>query len=187
MFNALNIISEEYQMGKIAINPEEIVAIEGCTGLLLCLTLYIPFRYLSGLVSNNDSSILVPFDKIGHDFEITSLVVASIVVIGLLNYFLVKTLKVADSLALCTIDSGRVVLVWVLAIAFSFEDVLPVEIAGGISLIVGILIYNEVIIVPCCGLKKSAKESMKESEVYRELKIQDRSWQTKLDSMLSII
>ena len=184
IFNSLNIISEEYLMNKIPIKVEHVVTIEGVTGLFLCGILYLPFRYFVSITNGNAIELVEPFEKIYKDTDICILVIAMLGVIGMLNFFLVKTIKIADSLALCTIDSGRVILVWVLAIAFNFESVLPVEITGGFSLILGILIYNEVIILPCCGFKKSAKLSMKESEMYKELKIQDRSWQTKLDSIL---
>lgn len=185
IFNSLNIISEEFLMDKISINPLEVVSIEGFSGLFLCVLLFIPFRYASSFEPGSTVEILKPFELMQKDTEICILVVAMVLVIGMLNFFLVKTIKISDSLSLCTIDSGRVILVWILAIAFNFETILPVEITGGLSLILGILVYNEVLIIPCCGFKKSAKLSMKESQTYRELKIKDRDWQNKLDSILS--
>ena len=155
-FNALNFITEEYLMERI----------------------------ITSLQAGDSVEIVKPFEDIKNHFETCILVISMIIVIGALNYFLVKTIKIADSLALCTIDSGRVILVWILAIAFNLEDVLPIEITGGLSLVLGIMIYNEVLILPCCGLKKSAKTSMKESQIYRDIKLQERSWQTKLDDLL---
>ena len=183
-FNALNFITEEYLMERITIKVEKVVAIEGITGLILCCLLYLPFRLITSLQAGDSVEIVKPFEDIKNHFETCILVISMIIVIGALNYFLVKTIKIADSLALCTIDSGRVILVWILAIAFNLEDVLPIEITGGLSLVLGIMIYNEVLILPCCGLKKSAKTSMKESQIYRDIKLQERSWQTKLDDLL---
>ena len=60
-----------------------------------------------------------PFNKMGEDSEVCILVVFLLFIVGLLNFFQIKTIKVADSLSLCTIDSGRVILVWILAIAFA--------------------------------------------------------------------
>ena len=185
VFNSLVIIFQEYQMNKIAIRPQEVVVIQGITGLLVCSVLYAPMHYLFRYIQSDIAEISDPVIKMSESIEICLLIVAFLIFIGLLNLFQVSTIKVADSLALCTIDSGRVILVWILAIAFSFENALPLEIVGGGSLIFGILIYNEVLIIPCCGLRKSAKVSMKENEVYRELKIKDREWQTKLDSILA--
>lgn len=185
VFNSLVIIFQEYQMNKIAIRPQEVVVIQGITGLLVCSILYAPMHYLFRYIQQDIAEISDPIIKMSESIEICMLIITFLFFIGLLNFFQVTTIKIADSLALCTIDSGRVILVWTFAIAFSFESALPLEIVGGGSLILGILIYNEVLVIPCCGLRKSAKASMKENEVYRELKIKDREWQTKLDSILA--
>lgn len=182
-FNALVVIFQEYQMSRIPITPQEVITIQGLSGLIICSILYEPLKYLFD--NKNIVKMQEPFDKMSDDGEVCILIAFLLFSIGLLNYFQTKTIKVMDSLSLSTVDSGRVILVWILAIAFSFESALPIEIVGGSSLIFGIAVYNEVIILPCCGMKKSARYSMRESQIYRELKVKDRDWQNKFDSILS--
>jgi hypothetical protein len=183
-FNALVIIFQETQMGLIEITPQTVITIQGISGLLICSILYAPLKYLFNFIGYNITDMQTPFIKFKENDEVCILICFLLVVIGLLNIFQVKTIKVADSLSLCTIDSGRVILVWIMSIAFSFESALPVELIGGGSLVFGIIIYNEVIVLPCCGMKKSVRVSMKESQIYRELKIKDRLWQNNFDSIL---
>jgi hypothetical protein len=184
IFNSSVIVLQEYQMNQIPITPQEAVLIQGVSGLIFCTIVYAPLHYLFRNFKSNITDISEPSIKLTNSTEILLLILFFLVVVGFLNFFQVKTIKISDSLSLCTIDSGRVILVWILSIAFSFETALPVEIIGGGCLIFGILIYNEVVVIPCCGLKKSAKASMKENEIYRELKIKDRQWQMNLDSIL---
>ena len=184
VFNALVIIFQETQMNLIKINPQSVVAIQGISGLLICSIFYAPLKYLFNFIGYNSTDMQTPLVKFKESGEVCILICFLLVVIGFLNIFQVKTIKVADSLSLCTIDSGRVILVWIMSIAFSFETALPIEIIGGGSLVFGIVIYNEVIVLPCYGMRKSVRVSMKESQIYRELKIKDRLWQNKFDSIL---
>ena len=56
----------------------------------------------------------------------------------------------------------------------------PIEMTGGLLIVLGILIYNEVIVIPWFGFKESAQEGIENNQFY----IEEKNKNTKLDIFL---
>jgi drug/metabolite transporter (DMT)-like permease len=172
LFEALNFLTIEHLVWKIKISPEEVNTITGITGLSLCC-LCCSINYIFGV-----SFKTIEFEKPWRDLFSSSLngVLVFFIIIDLCfyNYFVVATIKISDTLAYCTINSGRIPVS--IVIGFFYPGTINAyQIVGGFFIVLGLLIYNAVIVVPFFGLKKAAKLSIEENKVMRELRQKKRS------------
>lgn len=184
-FAAGALIIMENAMWTCGISPEEVNSLKGLTGISICTVLYVPLCFaLSGTA--DFSELYKPFLLL-QDPIIAVLVSLMLFTLFILNLFQVKTLKMTESLAVCTINAGRIVIVWVFFVSLRFNEIRAnqyIQISSGLLIIIGLLIYNEILIIPWFGFKKSAKLSMKENQAFREEREKSRAWQYKLDGLI---
>ncbi|OMJ87853.1 hypothetical protein SteCoe_10336 [Stentor coeruleus] len=186
IFHTLDVISIEYFMWNIEIEPEEVVGIKGLTGIIICLVSYVPLHYL---LDPNDpkNSLEAPFKDIDRRSEIAYFLVMFTISISIFNFFMVKTIKINDSLSFCTLDSGRMIIVWALSLAiFTTAGFNPFEPLAAFILAVGLLIYNEVLVIPLFGFDRSVKKNIKDNQTYKDLRFRSRSWQLMLDTLTTM-
>lgn len=67
------------------------------------------------------------------------------------NAFGVAVTKNASSAQRSTIDTSRTVLIWVVQLATGAEHFDPIQLVGFILLVIGTLVYNEIVIIPWMG------------------------------------
>jgi hypothetical protein len=67
------------------------------------------------------------------------------------NAFGVAVTKNASSAQRSTIDTSRTVLIWVVQLATGAEQFDPIQLVGFILLVIGTLVYNEIVIIPWMG------------------------------------
>lgn len=153
----------------------EILTIKGCSGLIICGVLYMPLKLIFQDYINL-AAIKKPFELVYSNEKLSVLSTTLIFVLGVYNFFLVYLLKMTESLAVCTIDSGRIIIVSIFFALFNSIKLLPLQMVAAICIYLGLAIYNELLRIPCCGLKKSAKDSMKENKLLRKKREEARMW-----------
>lgn len=168
LFAAFNLISVERLMHRFHTSPGEVNFLKGSIGLFLCILLYYPIGLLLTLIFPS-SNIIEPLNS-SRQAESILYTTGLVLVFCLLNFFAVVILKFTEALTVCTINSGRIVIVWTVYMAIDFDNFDILKIIGAFLVILGLLIYNEFLIIPCCGLKESAQQSMEENAIYREKK-----------------
>jgi drug/metabolite transporter (DMT)-like permease len=154
------LVYEEYLMDKLNIEPIVAVGVEGAVGLTVSLLVlavlnFIPCSssdFCNGGMVENTMQVLSDIFSNGW---LLLLFVSSFFVIAVLYWSGIYTTRYASALARATLDSARIVLVWVFSLLVSWEDFLWVELLGFVLLIVGTLLYNEILVLPFCGLKES--------------------------------
>ena len=62
------------------------------------------------------------------------------------------------------------IIFWIISYATDKQSANPLEIIGGFLFVLGLLIYNEAIVLHFFGLDKSARTCMKENDTYKELR-----------------
>jgi hypothetical protein len=83
------------------------------------------------------------------------------------------------------VDCGRMILVWIFSyVVFIGEDFFILEIFAAVFMALGLMIYNEVMILPCGGFDKSAFKTLRENNTFKEMRNNSRTWQTQLDSLV---
>jgi len=74
-----------------------------------------------------------------------------IVCIALFNAFGLAVTKYASAAQRSTIDCSRIFAVWMLSLWIFHDPFMPLEIIGFMMLVLGTLMYNEIIIIPYLG------------------------------------
>jgi hypothetical protein len=167
------------------LTPCETVAYQGLSCLFISSALYIPANYVY-YNSYSAYNINAPFLAMESNVMI-GLTISTIFVIFWLNYFIAKGVRLTDSLAVCTLEPGKSLTIWAAMIIMNNNHIQSSEwinLGFSVVLVVGMLIYNEVVIFPCGRMKKSALRSIRENEAYREAKFPGRAWQFKLEGLI---
>lgn len=72
----------------------------------------------------------------------------------------IATTKYASAAQRSTIDTSRTLTIWILSISLGLEDFLPWEIPGFILLVIGTLLYNEIVVFPYFGFDQYTKVAL---------------------------
>lgn len=96
--------------------------------------------------------------------------------ISFFNYFGISITKYATASNRVTVDLFRILFVWIFSVALGLEQFNSKLLPGFITLSLGFVIYNEMLVVPCFGFDKIPK---RHKVVTIEIPVQ-----TKNDSLL---
>ena len=156
------LVYEEYLMEKIYVEPIEAVGVEGFVGLcvssvILVVLNFIPCSDRDFCYGGKVENTLEVMTDIVDNWGLLVLVISTVVVIAVLYWSGIYTTRYASALARATMDSARIVVVWVFSLIVGWESFLWVELVGFIIVIFGTLVYNEIIILPIFGLKESVE------------------------------
>ncbi len=91
--------------------------------------------------------------------------------IAMFNYVGISVTKYVSAAARAVLDSIRTVLVWLFFLTMPFVPVKAKEYfsylqaAGFIFLIIGTILFNEVLVLPCCGFNLYTREMLKKRAI----------------------
>ena len=161
LMSGCQFVVEEKYLRNVIIHPMEVVAIEGVVGTLVYILLlisfqYIPCNYSQICTHGHIEDTIAAVENLTENKLLLGLWMANLVVIVLFNWTGVSVTKYASSLARATMDICRTVLIWIVSISIGMEDFLWIELIGVICLLLGIIIYNEIIALPSCFYNRSS-------------------------------
>jgi drug/metabolite transporter (DMT)-like permease len=157
------LISEQLFLEKVTTHPLQAVGVEGMTGLVYYIILLPVFNMVpcynddfcnGGFIENSVEA----FKQMGDSWEISCLFLALLVSISLSNFAGVTTTKKAGALARSIVDSVTTLIIWMTSIAIGWEDFIWLQLLGFFSLVLGTLIYNEILVLPFWGFKESVEQ-----------------------------
>ena len=172
-FGAATLLTMEKFMAELDTEPAKVNYLKGIFGLIICIILYFPIGLLLKLIYTK-SDFKEPFESLVASYELPCFTITLIILFCFFNFFVVITLKFAEALTVCTIDSSRIVIIWIITISIDINSVDPIEMTGGLLIVLGLLIYNETLIIPWFGLKESAEESIESNRFYIGEKNKDK-------------
>ena len=185
-FTATQLICIDYFLWKNEATSLEINTIKGFTGLLLCALSYYPLVLIFGLESNT-FDIRTPITVLFSSETLRILTIFLVIDLAFYNFLYIHYLKISNALGVYSVDSGRVVVLAIIFPLFNEEKgLLAIQIIGGTCIFVGLLIYNEVLIIPLFGLDKSARESLSDHQILKRKREENRTWIHKLDELVII-
>ena len=168
LFWALSIQASEIFMKRLDTSASEANTLKGLAGICICIVLYFPLGFLLQLVFPG-SDFIGPFQLSIQELN-PLFNVCLVISFCFSNYCEMRMLKLSESLSVCTVNAGRVIIVWVFHVIFYFGAIDLLEVVGAILVIGGLAIYNEIIVIPCFGLKKSVSDSIKHNGAYSDMK-----------------
>lgn len=90
-------------------------------------------------------------------------VLMSVCSIGCHNLAGVSVSKYASSSQRCTIDTSRTLIIWIISLSLGWECFLYGQMIGFIVLVIGTLIYNEIVVVPHEWFSRNTKKMQKKN------------------------
>ena len=153
-------VSEQLFLENIVVHPLEAVGIEGMSGLGYYLIVLPIFNLIP---CNNDDvcnggyieNSVEAFRQLGDSANLSLLFVGFMLSISLFNFTGVTTTQKAGALARSTIDTSRTILIWVFSILVGWEVFIWLQLIGFFFLVLGTLVYNEILVIPWWGFRES--------------------------------
>ena len=168
-------VTEQLFLEDINVHPLQAVGIEGFSGLCYYLLVLPIFNIIpcdnpdfcsGGYVENS----IEAFSQIADSTVIALCFVGFMISISLFNFTGVTVTRKAGALARSTIDTSRTLLIWFFSIFIGWEQFIGMQLAGFFLLVLGTLIYNEIIKIPWFGMKESIEEKHKYMKMRNEAK-----------------
>lgn len=185
LFQSLNILLMEYFIWKQNANSAEVNMIRGVSGMILCGLCYYPFYAITHKDTNN-SSFSSPIEYLLENKLMLFFMVLLVIDWSFYNYCMTRMLKITESLAFCTVDSARVIIVSLIVILAlgRRREFFYLQIIGSCFIFLGLIIYNELFILPFFGFDKSARLSIEENKSIRKSKEENNQWISSLDRLV---
>lgn len=163
-------IVEEKLLGSYYLNPMKVVGWEGITGTILFAVLLPILQFIpcdAAMCSNGvveDTRLAV--SQIGQKPILIAFVIGNIVFVAGMNGLGMAVTKYASSTSRVTLSQGKTILVWLFfLIVPSFTNIKGetfsfLQLGGFVVMLCGIVIYNEILVIPILGFHASTKANL---------------------------
>jgi len=164
MFTASQFVLEESIMHSSSIGPLQMVAFEGTFGLLLTLCGQVILHLAYGSTSTGKGGY---FDMTTgwHDIidhrAIWSSSLLIMINIGSFNYFGLSVTRNVSATSRSTIDTCRVLFVWLTSLGLGWERFRWLQVLGFALLVYGTFLYNEIVSMPGLSWMKRRREDVR--------------------------
>lgn len=154
VFHAFQFIYEEYVLGKYNLPPLQVVGYEGIFGFSTIGILLWPMYF----IYTGESFGLGPelrfedaidgFTQIANSASILGWTFGNMISIACFNFAGITVTKELTSTTRAVLDNIRQIFIWVFSLSFGWQSFNPLTPVGFVVLIVGMWIYNDVILRP---------------------------------------
>ena len=170
-------VSEQLFLEDIVVHPLQAVGIEGFSGfgyylIVLPIMNVIPCNNPDMCSYGYIENSVEAFRQIGASTDVLLLFIGFMLSISLFNFTGVTTTKKAGALARSTIDTSRTLLIWAFSMIVGWEKFIPMQLAGFFMLVLGTLIYNEILVIPKFGFK----ESIEKKKIYMKQRAEKKHY-----------
>ncbi|CAI2370816.1 unnamed protein product [Moneuplotes crassus] len=161
-------ISEEKLLGSYYLHPLKVVGWEGFWGCTIYLILLLIFQFITcgdkticphGRLEDTPQA----FYEMGSNPGILLYGIGSILSIAFFNALGVSVTKFASAAQRSTIDTSRTLLIWgvfLLKPGEGREKFIWLELVGFVLLVLGTLVFNEILVIPILGFNKNTKDAI---------------------------
>jgi drug/metabolite transporter (DMT)-like permease len=168
IFGALFYISEELLFVKYHLNPLKVAGWEGVWGTLIYSVILVILQFIEctgklcpqGRLDNSERT----FEQFGDNSWLILFTICLLITHCLYNGFGVSVTKYASSASRSTMNSCKTAVVWVFFLIYrgpGHETFLWLQFFGFIILILGTLIFNEIIVIPLFGFNTNLRKHEK--------------------------
>mmetsp|Transcript_6634 Transcript_6634/g.9804 ORF Transcript_6634/g.9804 Transcript_6634/m.9804 type:complete len:373 (+) Transcript_6634:8-1126(+) len=168
LFAGAVFVTEELFMEKLSCHPAEAVGMEGFIGIGYCIILLpvlnlIPCHDKALCSHGKVENSLQAFKMLGDSPLLLMLWFVNIVSFALFHWTGVTTTRNASALARSTVQTSCTLLIWIVSMILGWEDFIWIQLIGFLILVLGTLVYNEVLILPWWGFKEAVLEHKNQS------------------------
>lgn len=151
ILTATQMVVEEKFVSSRDVSPLEAVGWEGLFGFLTMFTLLFPFYYINVSSSNPGGRIEDPIDalyQMKNSWAVSTGFLGTVLSISFFNFAGISVTKELSATTRTVLDSIRTFVVWVFSLAVSWEKFSPIQLLGFFVLMIGMFLYNNVLIRP---------------------------------------
>lgn len=164
---SVQMVYEERVISRRNVHPLAAVGWEGFWGFIVLGLLLIPFYYINaGNFSNTAEHRLenVPdaFKQMGNNPIIIAATIGNVLSIAFFNFAGISVTKELSATTRMVLDSVRTLVIWVVTLALSWQEFQALQVVGFILLILGMILYNDIIIMPRVRVYLEKRRQMKE-------------------------
>lgn len=138
-------VYEEKILKEYKIRVFQIVGWEGVWGMILTTIFILIFFFIPGDDYGSLENPLQATLQIAHNYKLLIGMILSTLVIGPFNYYGTNLTKYASAMHRCLIDSSRMCIIWFIAICCFWEKFTIFQAIGYGSIVLGNLLYTEII------------------------------------------
>jgi drug/metabolite transporter (DMT)-like permease len=191
LFSATQFIVEEKFMKNYKCHPLKAVGWEGIWGASLYLILLIIFQFIpcdatlpispitKTICSHDDNdewkleNTVFAFRQMGDNGALLFFVILYVCSIAVFNFVGISVTKYASSPARAVVDTVRTIFVWIFFLMpfineCDRESFNWLQLVGFVVLVLGTVVYNEVLVLPFAGFNEYTKEALKGKSVYEK-------------------
>jgi len=161
-------VIEEKFLGDYYISPLKVVGWEGIWGVLLFAILLPAFQFIPCDLDFCSNGVIEDTHlALRHLINVkTALILQIVGVLCMIAYngFGITITKHMSATSRTTLKQTKIVIVWIFFLAYQgdgHESFKPLQLVGFLILVAGIILYNEIIVIPFLGFDKN---TMKEKE-----------------------
>lgn len=144
------ILEEKFVTGR-KIASLQAVGLEGLFGFVILSTLLVPMYYIK--VPRDGAYVPIEdaidaFTQIKNSSKIALALGGNILSIAFFNFAGISVTKEMSATTRTVLDSVRTLIIWLITLAIGWEEFAVLQLFGFIALVLGMFIYNDVIIRP---------------------------------------
>ncbi|CAD6195534.1 unnamed protein product [Caenorhabditis auriculariae] len=151
---AIQMVYEQKFLNQYDVPALFAVGLEGLFGMVTLSILMVPFYYIhvprtfSTNPENRLEDVFYAWQEITEQPMIAVALTGTIISIAFFNFAGVSVTKELSATTRMVLDSVRTLVIWVVSIPLFGENFIPLQISGFALLILGTLIYNDILIGP---------------------------------------
>jgi hypothetical protein len=145
IIQALQFVVEEKIMTRYTVHPIKMVGLEGFFGMATIFAVMSVVYPLFGHDTDGLLDIGSGAKQILADINISSLTIASTVVVGAFYYFGMAITHHVCATTRSTVDCSRTLFIWLISLALGWEVFNWIQVIGFLVLLYGTFVYNRVI------------------------------------------
>ncbi|XP_060596006.1 solute carrier family 35 member F6-like [Ruditapes philippinarum] len=160
---SVQMVYEERVIGRFNVQPLAAVGYEGLFGALVLGLLLIPFYYIdagsfSHAAGNRLENVHDAFVQMGNNWRIILATVGNIMSIAFFNFAGISVTRELSATTRMVLDSVRTLVIWAVTLSLSWQDFQYLQVVGFILLILGMMLYNDIIIMPWWRRRREMRE-----------------------------
>ncbi|CAI2371437.1 unnamed protein product [Moneuplotes crassus] len=177
----LQYIIEEKLLDSYYLSPLKAAGWEGITGTFLWLALLIIFQYIpcEAEICNNGKveNTRVAFEFMAQSTPLILLLVGNLIFTTLMTAFSMAVTKYVSATAKIILKQVKTVVVWLFFLVYrgdGHESFQVLQLIGFLILCIGVILFNEILIIPILGFDRNTKAEIAHNEESEETTVENR-------------
>ena len=151
IFAAAQFVLEESIMSRYSIAPLELVGYEGVSGLVVTLSAQATAHFTYGSIRDGRESVFdmrADWYQIAHNPRVYTASILMMLATGLYNCLALTVTRSLSATHRTSIDAFRTLVIWIVGLGLRWESFKWLQLVGFSGLVVGNLLFNEVVRPP---------------------------------------